>query len=155
MVSSSNGPVRRKRLLKPCSPSARVSGAPSTYFPCPAVTTSQPCARSSAIRPAGAAAPVATTTRWPCCASDGGSAKSRLALAIATAGCGASPFALRQAAMSSVPGCVPTCRMSASSRSEEHTSELQSQFHLVCRLLLEKKKKKTTIYEYKSLNEID
>src|SRR5689334_24237346 len=30
-------------------------------------------------------------------------------------------------------------------RSEEHTSELQSQFHLVCRLLLEKKKKKNTI----------
>src|SRR5689334_24101057 len=28
----------------------------------------------------------------------------------------------------------------ASLRSEEHTSELQSQFHLVCRLLLEKKK---------------
>src|SRR5438309_8515023 len=27
-------------------------------------------------------------------------------------------------------------------RSEEHTSELQSQFHLVCRLLLEKKKNK-------------
>src|SRR5689334_23553433 len=27
------------------------------------------------------------------------------------------------------------------SRSEEYTSELQSQFHLVCRLLLEKKKK--------------
>src|SRR5689334_24713102 len=30
----------------------------------------------------------------------------------------------------------------ASSRSEEHTSELQSQFHIVCRLLLEKKNKK-------------
>src|SRR5438309_3772791 len=29
-------------------------------------------------------------------------------------------------------------------RSEEHTSELQSQFHLVCRLLLEKKKKHHT-----------
>src|SRR5689334_24330903 len=28
-------------------------------------------------------------------------------------------------------------------RSEEHTSELQSQFHLVCRLLLEKKKNKS------------
>src|SRR3989442_10095676 len=28
-------------------------------------------------------------------------------------------------------------------RSEEHTSELQSRPHLVCRLLLEKKKKKT------------
>src|SRR5689334_24147889 len=30
-------------------------------------------------------------------------------------------------------------------RSEEHTSELQSQFHLVCRLLLEKKKTTVTI----------
>src|SRR5689334_24847151 len=29
---------------------------------------------------------------------------------------------------------------SSEARSEEHTSELQSQFHLVCRLLLEKKK---------------
>src|SRR3989338_10727746 len=29
----------------------------------------------------------------------------------------------------------------ATGRSEEHTSELQSQFHLVCRLLLEKNKK--------------
>src|SRR2546422_7703110 len=29
-------------------------------------------------------------------------------------------------------------------RSEEHTSELQSRLHLVCRLLLEKKKKKET-----------
>src|SRR5437868_13246905 len=34
-------------------------------------------------------------------------------------------------------------------RSEEHTSELQSRFDLVCRLLLEKKKKKKNkIYEY-------
>src|SRR5689334_24354156 len=31
-------------------------------------------------------------------------------------------------------------------RSEEHTSELQSQFHLVCRLLLEKKKNQTNQY---------
>src|SRR2546422_6533167 len=30
----------------------------------------------------------------------------------------------------------------SSARSEEHTSELQSRLHLVCRLLLEKKKKK-------------
>src|SRR5438309_4511977 len=34
----------------------------------------------------------------------------------------------------------PTEYPNSSSRSEEHTSELQSQFHLVCRLLLEKKK---------------
>src|SRR2546422_5229852 len=32
----------------------------------------------------------------------------------------------------------------AETRSEEHTSELQSRLHLVCRLLLEKKKKKKT-----------
>src|SRR2546422_8282160 len=31
-------------------------------------------------------------------------------------------------------------RMNCSRRSEEHTSELQSRLHLVCRLLLEKKK---------------
>src|SRR2546422_8531254 len=33
-----------------------------------------------------------------------------------------------------------SCRLAE--RSEEHTSELQSRLHLVCRLLLEKKKKK-------------
>src|SRR5688572_30987886 len=33
-------------------------------------------------------------------------------------------------------------------RSEEHTSELQSQSNLVCRLLLEKKKKKHTLKTY-------
>src|SRR5438552_4476363 len=32
-------------------------------------------------------------------------------------------------------------------RSEEHTSELQSPDHLVCRLLLEKKKKNTKTYK--------
>src|SRR2546422_6928486 len=31
-------------------------------------------------------------------------------------------------------------RLEAEERSEEHTSELQSRLHLVCRLLLEKKK---------------
>src|SRR5689334_23780468 len=35
-------------------------------------------------------------------------------------------------------------------RSEEHTSELQSQFHLVCRLLLEKKKNRLTIPDNQS-----
>src|SRR5258708_8502304 len=39
------------------------------------------------------------------------------------------------------PSSVALCWF-ASSRSEEHTSELQSPDHLVCRLLLEKKKKK-------------
>src|SRR2546429_1798817 len=37
---------------------------------------------------------------------------------------------------------LPKLQSSAARRSEEHTSELQSRLHLVCRLLLEKKKKK-------------
>src|SRR2546427_3504988 len=36
---------------------------------------------------------------------------------------------------------APQARRPTASRSEEHTSELQSQSNLVCRLLLEKKKK--------------
>src|SRR2546430_7059596 len=37
-------------------------------------------------------------------------------------------------------------------RSEEHTSELQSQSNLVCRLLLEKKKKKKKHIRHKNLH---
>src|SRR2546430_3323668 len=45
--------------------------------------------------------------------------------------------------------CLRSTRTSATwsvcaTRSEEHTSELQSQSNLVCRLLLEKKKKKSS-----------
>src|SRR2546422_4176357 len=39
-------------------------------------------------------------------------------------------------------GVASDVRVSLTMRSEEHTSELQSRLHLVCRLLLEKKKKK-------------
>src|SRR5215813_15099404 len=48
------------------------------------------------------------------------------------------------------PGCSfshsSVASENASWRSEEHTSELQSRPHLVCRLLLEKKKKITITY---------
>src|SRR3712207_7138104 len=49
------------------------------------------------------------------------------------------------------------CRCASSSsrtqaRSEEHTSELQSRQYLVCRLLLEKKKKKTHQYIHSLLS---
>src|SRR5689334_25171208 len=58
-------------------------------------------------------------------------------------------FRSRRAALS-VPGrTAPLTRrriFECPARSEEHTSELQSQFHLVCRLLLEKKKNKTRSY---------
>src|SRR2546422_6373374 len=40
-------------------------------------------------------------------------------------------------------GRAPLRRLRGTRRSEEHTSELQSRLHLVCRLLLEKKKKET------------
>src|SRR5688572_32632649 len=43
----------------------------------------------------------------------------------------------------------------SSSRSEEHTSELQSQSNLVCRLLLEKKKKKIKNINNTQKNKLD
>src|SRR2546430_9846611 len=57
----------------------------------------------------------------------------------------------------SITACTPAPRTrmastaSRSARSEEHTSELQSQSNLVCRLLLEKKKKTNNTVEYHSL----
>src|SRR2546429_1620574 len=48
------------------------------------------------------------------------------------------------AVLVAVTGCArsPEAQKARHLRSEEHTSELQSRLHLVCRLLLEKKKKK-------------
>src|SRR5438045_8203526 len=55
--------------------------------------------------------------------------------------------------------CTPTAAVSATAaisadnsnnRSEEHTSELQSLRHLVCRLLLEKKKQKNNYQLHKT-----
>src|SRR6266513_6170608 len=43
-------------------------------------------------------------------------------------------------AIASTRRCSTTSSPDARTRSEEHTSELQSRFELVCRLLLEKKK---------------
>src|SRR5256885_11043413 len=44
------------------------------------------------------------------------------------------------------------CFVTIASRSEEHTSELQSPCNLVCRLLLEKKKKNNIICDYMDNN---
>src|SRR5258708_27010013 len=51
---------------------------------------------------------------------------------------------LRDLPMAGLDGDPPRCRDRPGSRqrSEEHTSELQSPDHLVCRLLLEKKKER-------------
>src|SRR2546429_5320889 len=53
------------------------------------------------------------------------------------------PFPIR-ATRNSTLTCPPAPNRIAT-RSEEHTSELQSRLHLVCRLLLEKKKNKNSI----------
>src|SRR2546425_4696174 len=47
--------------------------------------------------------------------------------------------------------CSP--RQHAFGRSEEHTSELQSLAYLVCRLLLEKKKKINTIIDFDNIKQ--
>src|SRR3712207_8552987 len=52
--------------------------------------------------------------------------------------CQSSPFSPQASSIPCLHGEVATV-----GRSEEHTSELQSRQYLVCRLLLEKKKKKT------------
>src|SRR5437868_14742713 len=49
----------------------------------------------------------------------------------------------RRARLLPRPDSEALARRRPARRSEEHTSELQSRFDLVCRLLLEKKKKKT------------
>src|SRR2546430_8940797 len=52
-----------------------------------------------------------------------------------------------------VAGCVHDCSahylLTSVRRSEEHTSELQSQSNLVCRLLLEKKKKNARLFPHR------
>src|SRR2546427_8628659 len=51
-----------------------------------------------------------------------------------------------------VAGPAPAAR---GARSEEHTSELQSQSNLVCRLLLEKKKQENKQYTQKDIKALD
>src|SRR2546427_7911268 len=52
-------------------------------------------------------------------------------------------FSLLRFSNRSCSNSLAALAWSGSMRSEEHTSELQSQSNLVCRLLLEKKKKKS------------
>src|SRR5262245_62882978 len=66
----------------------------------------------------------------------------RLRSAVVKVGCGI----FGQAAESGTPAACAT-----QARSEEHTSELQSLRHLVCRLLLEKKKTKTEMRIYRTI----
>src|SRR5689334_24225364 len=62
-----------------------------------------------------------------------------------SASASSTPFSKRRPAKVSptLNRARPSPACASKRRSEEHTSELQSQFHLVCRLLLEKKKQTT------------
>src|SRR5690606_7374135 len=71
---------------------------------------------------------------WPACALLAGRAMARLARRVGAA---------RFTAVTAVVVAGLMAGLYAQYRSEEHTSELQSRENLVCRLLLEKKKKKT------------
>src|SRR5690625_5917429 len=67
-----------------------------------------------------------------------------------------SSFECKRRARDNCPGYFYTHSVSSNGfddteRSEEHTSELQSRGHLVCRLLLEKKKKKAKNTRYQSI----
>src|SRR5258708_21396916 len=61
-----------------------------------------------------------------------------------SATCGVPPEVLKQVKA----GHSKASQMSKQIRSEEYTSELQSPDHLVCRLLLEKKKKNQSQHNY-------
>src|SRR5690606_42147119 len=88
----------------------------STLFPYTTLFRSLPCSSAAACRAApswASSALFAETTDAPCS---------------------------KAVAISDRAGSIPP--MTSTTRSEEHTSELQSRENLVCRLLLEKKKKK-------------
>src|SRR5690606_42054755 len=86
-----------------------------------------PTRRSSDLYERGTIVPIGSTTDWPVYADETITGQ-RIAM-----GAGAQGYSL----------FVDADALIAAYRSEEHTSELQSRENLVCRLLLEKKKKKT------------
>src|SRR3989449_2427368 len=92
--------------------------------------TSSPQFATRTMAAGSSRATPSTVTRWSGLVTDGSAANARITYA-----------AIFQRRFSATP--VPA--INRASRSEEHTSELQSRLHLVCRLLLEKKKKKTHI----------
>src|SRR3989442_10237267 len=119
------------RLTAPCVGSRRASAAPGGYRP------SGPQKPGEAIADAfvaklsiGPRSPLGTPPRW--LRNSGVESPQQK---------GDSPWT--RAHWTDWVTRSPSCRLTSTSRpprSEEHTSELQSRPHLVCRLLLEKKK---------------
>src|SRR2546429_7356192 len=76
-----------------------------------------------------------TTLFRSCSHEDCSLAEGELVKTAVVCPCHFAEFDIRNGAVLAPPATVPI-----KVRSEEHTSELQSRLHLVCRLLLEKKK---------------
>src|SRR6478736_3688240 len=99
-----------------------------------------------ADRPGGAASHPSSMTVFPQCRREAGSVRGRAQLRFGLVLVGVRA-AMDDPAVPQAPDerdLVVGDERRAGGRSEEHTSELQSQSNLVCRLLLEKKKKKNT-----------
>src|SRR5690625_6149128 len=118
--------IRVSSWLSPLS--RLMHSASSTNTNGSAVLTAPACSAARAALPPTASSTPATTpsitaqnTRW-------GTGESVLPPAV-------------MLSMTSEPESDEVMKNTSTSRSEEHTSELQSRGHLVCRLLLEKKKK--------------
>src|SRR2546430_7353735 len=82
------------------------------------------------------------TTLFRSTAPPGGGSIVQQRLAVVTGGMGGLGETISTKMAGAGYRVVVTYSPSNTKRSEEHTSELQSQSNLVCRLLLEKKKKK-------------
>src|SRR3989454_12351330 len=95
-------------------------------LPCPP-SLAYPLAESGHSTSTRSAVTLPSTSRWPSARTS----VAALRLPVTTVN------AVRRSTVT-----VPPTSTSRTSRSEEHTSELQSPCNLVCRLLLEKKKKK-------------
>src|SRR2546427_5657750 len=71
---------------------------------------------------------------------------SAISLAVASMNAPADMTEPETCALMAIDESSEPSRFRTDARSEEHTSELQSQSNLVCRLLLEKKKKQASTY---------
>src|SRR5207244_8620806 len=132
------------------APGARSSRPPTTTCSpafTPLVTSTNPGVRTPSSTWRRLTLP-STTTQTAFAPSAGTTASSGMTMAL-----GRTP--VTRCASMNIPGCSSRAGLGTGvRRSEEHTSELQSPDHLVCRLLLEKKKQhkrhNTITYKNKS-----
>src|SRR5690625_5728438 len=96
-------------------------------------------AGSDSIRPSGPARPSQSWTASPQRSSSAARHRSTQRVGVSQADAATHPLAPWVRPSNASPSAPTKTSTPSPSRSEEHTSELQSRGHLVCRLLLEKK----------------